>query len=84
MLISPLSMRIPTSILLAVIGVSLSGAPTALAYLTPEEVAEMMKVKVITIYRMCRAGKIPAVKFGRMWRINSMLMSQLLQGRGIK
>jgi len=53
-------------------------------FLTPEEVADRLKVKKITIYRMCRAGKIPAAKFGRAWRISSRLFTELSQGKEIK
>ncbi len=37
--------------------------------LTPEEVAEYLKVPVETIWRWCRNGDIPAIKIGKYWRI---------------
>lgn len=36
---------------------------------TPEEAAEYLKVHVNTIYKMIRAGVLPAAKVGRSWRI---------------
>ena len=38
-------------------------------YLTIEEVAEKLKMSTITVYRMARKGQLPAVKFGKVWRI---------------
>lgn len=48
-------------------------------YLTPEQVAEKLKVKKITIYRMARSGKIPAIKFGKSWRISSIKLAEFLE-----
>jgi excisionase family DNA binding protein len=42
-------------------------APTK--YLTPEEVAKVLRVDRRTVYRWLRKGKIPAVKFGGTWRV---------------
>lgn len=50
-------------------------------YLTIEEVAEKLKVKKVTIYRMARRGQLPAMKFGRVWRINSQKLSELFEKR---
>lgn len=48
-------------------------------YLTSEEVAEKLKVKKITIYRMARSGKLPAIKFGKSWRISSVKLAEFLE-----
>lgn len=37
--------------------------------LTPEEVAEYLKVPIQTIWRWCRQGTLPAVKIGKYWRV---------------
>jgi len=50
-------------------------------YLTIEEVAKLLKVSKITVYRMARKGQIPAVKFGKMWRISSKRLSELFEIR---
>jgi excisionase family DNA binding protein len=53
-------------------------------FLTIEEVAQKLKVTKVTIYRMARKGKIPAVKFGKSWRVSSELITELLKGKGVK
>lgn len=40
-------------------------------FLTAEEVAEMLKVNIMTIYRYIKAGKIKAYKFGKGFRITN-------------
>jgi len=37
--------------------------------LSAEEVGEILKVSRITVRRWCRAGKLPAVKIGKAYRI---------------
>jgi excisionase family DNA binding protein len=51
------------------------------AFLTTEEVLEYLQVNLRTVYRLIKAGKIPAVRVGRQWRfrkrdIDSWLESQ--------
>lgn len=38
-------------------------------FLTVAEVAEMMRVSTMTVYRMVHAGELPAIRFGRSFRI---------------
>ena len=40
-----------------------------LRFLTVAEVADMMRVSSMTVYRMVHAGEMPAVRFGRSFRI---------------
>jgi excisionase family DNA binding protein len=40
-----------------------------LRFLTVAEVAEMMRVSNMTVYRLVHAGELPAVRFGRSFRI---------------
>ena len=37
-------------------------------FLTTEEVLDYLQVNLRTIYRLIKAGKIPAVRVGRQWR----------------
>ena len=37
--------------------------------LTPEQVAERLRVTERTVYSWLRRGKLPALKLGRLWRI---------------
>ena len=38
-------------------------------FLTAAEVAEMMRVSNMTVYRLVHSGDLPAVRFGRSFRI---------------
>lgn len=38
-------------------------------WLTPEEVSDILQVSPKTIREWCRCGKLPARKFGKLWRI---------------
>jgi excisionase family DNA binding protein len=59
------------------------------SFLTTEEVLEYLQVNLRTVYRLIKAGKIPAVRVGRQWRfrkrdIDAWLESQRpRQGRGV-
>jgi len=56
-------------------------------FLTTEEVLEYLQVNLRTVYRLIKAGKIPAVRVGRQWRfrkrdIDAWLDSQRTRGGG--
>ncbi|MEO5534175.1 MAG: helix-turn-helix domain-containing protein [Pseudolysinimonas sp.] len=38
-------------------------------FLTVAEVAELMRVSSMTVYRLVRSGELPAVRFGHSYRI---------------
>ena len=38
-------------------------------FLTVQEVADMMRVSTMTVNRLVHAGELPAVRFGRSYRI---------------
>lgn len=55
--------------------------------MTAEEVLEYLQVNLRTVYRLIKAGKIPAVRVGRLWRfrkkdIDAWLDSQKVHPRG--
>ncbi len=59
--------------------------PNDEVFLTTEEVLEYLQVNLRTIYRLIKAGKIPAVRVGRQWRfrkrdIDAWLDSQRPRG----
>jgi len=59
--------------------------PNDEVFLTTEEVLEYLQVNLRTIYRLIKAGKIPAVRVGRQWRfrkrdIDAWLDSQRSRG----
>lgn len=39
------------------------------SYMTVKEFCDRMQVSASTVYRMIKAGQLPAVKFGRYWKI---------------
>ena len=45
------------------------GDLTGVRFLTVAEVAELMRVSAMTVYRMVQSGELPAVRFGRSYRI---------------
>ena len=56
-------------------------------FLTTEEVLEYLQVNLRTVYRLIKAGKIPAVRVGRQWRfrkrdIDAWLDTQRTQSGG--
>ena len=58
-------------------------------FLTTEEVLEYLQVNLRTVYRLIKAGKIPAVRVGRQWRfrkrdIDGWLDSQRPRGAGAR
>jgi excisionase family DNA binding protein len=50
--------------------------------LTLEEFAQIMKVSKVTVYRMIKNGQIPAVKFGKSWRINRNTINDIFNKDG--
>jgi excisionase family DNA binding protein len=58
-------------------------------FLTTEEVLEYLQVNLRTVYRLIKAGKIPAVRVGRQWRfrkrdIDAWLDSQRARGTTVR
>lgn len=47
-------------------------------FLTVGEVAELMRVSRMTVYRMIHAGELPAVRFGRSFRVPESAVSQAI------
>jgi excisionase family DNA binding protein len=48
--------------------------------LTPEEVAERLQVKRLTVLEWLRQGKLSGVKAGRFWRIRERDLEAFLEG----
>jgi excisionase family DNA binding protein len=47
----------------------MAGAFSDMRFLTVAEVADMMRVSSMTVYRLVKSGELPAVRFGRSYRI---------------
>jgi excisionase family DNA binding protein len=48
-------------------------------FLTVAEVAELMRVSKMTVYRLIHAGELPAVRFGRSYRVPEQAVTDALQ-----
>ncbi|PYI67946.1 AlpA family transcriptional regulator [Arthrobacter livingstonensis] len=48
-------------------------------FLTVQEVAELMRVSKMTVYRMVHAGELPAVRFGRSYRVPQNAVETILK-----
>ena len=48
-------------------------------FLTVAEVAALMRVSKMTVYRMVHAGELPAIRFGRSYRVPESAVTQVLQ-----
>ncbi len=52
-------------------------------FLNVAEVAEILGLRPVTIYRWCRAGRLASVKIGKEWRIHREALDNLL-GRSLR
>jgi len=51
------------------------------SFLTTDEVLEYLQVNLRTVYRLIKAGKIPAVRVGRQWRFRKTDLDAWLEGQ---
>jgi excisionase family DNA binding protein len=49
-------------------------------FLTVAEVASMMRVSKMTVYRLVHAGELPAVRVGRSFRVPEKAVDDYLRG----
>src|SRR5438477_5320496 len=50
-------------------------------FLTTEEVLEYLQVNLRTVYRLIKAGRIPAVRVGRQWRFRKRDLDAWLESQ---
>ena len=48
-------------------------------FLTVSEVADVMRVSKMTVYRLVHSGELPAVRFGRSYRVPESAVAQVLK-----
>lgn len=48
-------------------------------FLTVAEVAERMRVSRMTVYRLVHSGELPAVRFGRSFRVPPDAVAELIE-----
>jgi excisionase family DNA binding protein len=58
--------------------------PKSEVFLTTEEVLEYLQINLRTVYRLIKAGKIPAVRVGRQWRFRKRDIDAWLDSQGTK
>lgn len=47
------------------------------SYMTIKEFCEKLQVSPSTVYRMIKSGMIPAIKFGRYWKIPRKIFERI-------
>jgi excisionase family DNA binding protein len=53
------------------------------ALLTVREVADAMRVSTMTVYRLIRAGSLPAIRVGKHFRIRARDLDHYLEAQSI-
>lgn len=53
-------------------------------FLTATEVANLLRLNILTIYEYLRAGKLQAVKFGRNYRIENSELNKFIKEHRVK
>lgn len=51
-------------------------------FLTVAEVAELMRVSKMTVYRLVHSGELPAVRFGRSFRVPESAVADAIARSG--
>lgn len=52
-------------------------------FMTVAEVAEVMRVSKMTVYRLVHSGELPAVRFGRSYRVPENAVEEYLRAAGL-
>jgi len=60
-------------------GMAESGDISEVRFLTIAEVASMMRVSKMTVYRLVHNGELPAVRVGRSFRVTEKDVNEYLQ-----
>ncbi len=54
---------------------------SSVRFLTVAEVAEMMRVSKMTVYRLVHSGDLPAIRFGRSFRVPESAVQAAVDSR---
>ncbi|MFM9033867.1 MAG: helix-turn-helix domain-containing protein [Mycobacterium sp.] len=57
----------------------MEGQPVRTQFLTVAEVAALMRVSKMTVYRLVHNGELPAVRVGRSFRVHAKAVHDLLE-----
>ena len=55
------------------------GQPPRAQFLTVAEVASLMRVSKMTVYRLVHNGELPAVRVGRSFRVHAKAVHEMLE-----
>lgn len=55
-----------------------------LSLMTPEQVAEMLQINVLTVYNYIKKGKLSAIRLGRSYRITREDLDNLIEKNRVK
>jgi excisionase family DNA binding protein len=55
----------------------------AIEFMTPQEVADLLKLNVMTIYEYIRIGALKAIKFGRSYRVRIKDFERFIESRRV-
>ncbi|GED99656.1 DNA-binding protein [Gordonia spumicola] len=58
---------------------SVANAASASQFLTVAEVASLMRVSKMTVYRLVHNGELPAVRVGRSFRVHAKAVHEYLE-----
>ena len=58
---------------------SVDGQPPRKQFLTVAEVAALMRVSKMTVYRLVHNGELPAVRVGRSFRVHAKAVHDMLE-----
>ena len=48
---------------------------------TPEQIAQLLQVNVVTVHRWLRDGKLKSVKIGRLWRVSARNLEEFIHSK---
>ena len=60
-------------------GSAADGQPPRAQFLTVAEVASLMRVSKMTVYRLVHNGELPAVRVGRSFRVHAKAVHDMLE-----
>ncbi|MGB9308946.1 MAG: cell division/environmental response transcriptional regulator [Mycobacterium sp.] len=58
---------------------TVDGQPARTQFLTVAEVASLMRVSKMTVYRLVHNGELPAVRVGRSFRVHAKAVHDMLE-----
>lgn len=53
-------------------------------FYTLHEVADLLKVTYLTVFRWIKSGKLPAYKFGKQYRIDRITLDEFISNSKVK